>query len=61
MTSIDPILSNAVDEVHTIDVLICRECCGKRGLKPAIHSEKAPYYCIECCNYIDNDGKIVYT
>lgn len=41
------------------DMPTCMECGSKRGIKPALHSQNGPFYCIECCNYVDGEGRLV--
>jgi hypothetical protein len=55
--AIDDGISESV--VELIERPRCKECRSKKGVKPAVHSYKGPYYCIECCNYIDKEGKLI--
>jgi hypothetical protein len=36
----------------------CRECDNKGRVRPSAHEYKGPYFCIGCCNYLDNQGKV---
>lgn len=36
----------------------CQECDSKSGVKPSMHSYRGPYFCIQCCNYLDMQGKV---
>ena len=31
---------------------------SKDGVKPAVHTYKGAFFCIECCNYLDKKGRI---
>lgn len=39
----------------------CAECNSEAGIKPAIYIDKGAYFCIECCNYLDNQGRLSHT
>jgi hypothetical protein len=46
------------NEVYQLNKIpSCQECDSKSGVKPSVHSYRGPYFCIQCCNYLDSQGK----
>ena len=56
--STDPIFNSMFGEPLFVKAPNCKVCGSKRGVKPSVHLRNGPYYCIECCNYIDKEGKL---
>jgi hypothetical protein len=50
---------NGKDIVHQLyKIPSCQECDSKSGIKPSVHSYRGPYFCIQCCNYLDIYGRV---
>ncbi|MGI0025521.1 MAG: hypothetical protein ACREA4_10320 [Nitrososphaera sp.] len=36
----------------------CGGCGSSQGVAPSMHSYRGSYFCIRCCNYLDDTGKV---
>ena len=42
-----------------IEVPACSGCGSGDGVATSVHAYRGPYFCIHCCNYLDNGGQLV--
>lgn len=36
----------------------CGGCGSPEGVAPAMHSYRGAYFCMRCCNYLDDSGVV---
>ena len=55
---IDQVVTNVKSECFpSTSVPACQECDTGGKFRLSVHSYNGPYFCIKCCNYIDEHGK----
>jgi hypothetical protein len=56
---IDQVVANSKDSQSLVSTRVptCQECTQSGRVRPSVHSYRGPYFCIQCCNYIDERGK----
>jgi hypothetical protein len=44
---------------HEIEVPACSGCGSSGSVASSVRVYRGPYFCIHCCNYLDERGRLV--